>query len=239
MSFHQILADRVFRPVFFREIAKVKVKYHKPCEFEIGNPLEMKTKEGVKAAKGYNGYIFSVSCGDDMTSYAAKFIEAQDSPEKERDIFNEIKNQQRAADAGLAPNIYEYRLYKGKGMIQCTIIMDRMVKNIDELELEDSSEEFKYRMKKEVNSLVEKLHHEVGIFHGDLAKKNIMMGQDGKLKLIDFGESKVYEGKNENYSLRPRRTKSRTKKSKKKKSRTKKSMKKSKKKSRTKKSDKI
>ena len=48
------------------------------------------------------------------------------------------------------------------------------------------------------------------------------MGQDGKLKLIDFGESKVYEGKTENYlsySVRPRRTKSK----KSKKSKTKKS----------------
>ena len=177
----------------------------------VGEPLQNMEDGGIK--EGFNGMLFDVKCGEDVDSYVAKFIQKDNQLE----ILNEIKYHRKAAEAGLAPNIYEFRLYKGDGIIQCTIIMDRMDKTIEELELKNPSPEYKAALIQEANSLVERLHA-LKIFHGDFAKKNIMSGRiDPALKLIDFGESREYRGQPENdlsvkhhytLHLRPRRKKS-------------------------------
>lgn len=200
-----------------------------PCAFVIGEKLKKTTKHGITDAHGISGTLYSVMCDANNTDYVAKIMYTPFI----NTIQNEIELQQRAASYGLAPVIYEYRLHREEGnpTICGTIIMDRLNRTIEEMEYNDE-------MSKNVEILVEKLH-KIGIFHGDLAKRNIMFDRNNQLKLIDFGSSREYRGKIDdrdeylNFLLRPRRKKRRSKKSKK--SKTKKSKKKVKK-SKTKKS---
>lgn len=188
-------------------IKKIKQFNKPPCDFVIGEKLKKTTKHGTTDAHGISGTLYSVICGANTTDYVAKIMYTPFI----NTIQNEIEIQRRAASYGLAPDIYEYRLYREEGnpTIRGTIIMDRLNHTIEEMVFDDE-------MSKNVEILVEKLH-EIGIFHGDLAKRNIMIDQNKQLKLIDFGNSREYRGKIDdrdeylNFLLRPRRKKSRRK----------------------------
>lgn len=185
-----------------------KIQFDKPsCNFVIGEKLKKATKHGTTDAHGISGTLYSVICGANTTDYVAKIMYTPFI----NTIQNEIEIQRRAASYGLAPMIYEYRLYRDEGnpTIRGTIIMDRLIRTIEEMECDEE-------MSKNVEILVEKLH-KIGIFHGDLAKRNIMIDRNKQLQLIDFGNSREYRGKIDdrdeylNFLLRPRKKKSRRK----------------------------
>jgi len=160
-------------------------KIKQPREFVIGEKLKKTTKHGTTDAHGISGTLYSVICGANTTDYVAKIMYTPFI----NSIQNEIEIQQRAASHGLAPTIYEYRLYRDEGnpTIRATIIMDRLDRTIEEMTFDDE-------MSNNVELLVEKLH-KIGIFHGDLAKRNIMIDRNNQLQLIDFGNSREYRGK--------------------------------------------
>lgn len=169
------------------------VKKIKPsCEFVIGERLKKTTKYGTTVdVHGISGTLYSVICESNSIDYVAKIIYAPFI----NSILNEVENQQKAASYGLAPTIYEYRLYRDEGnpTIRGTIIMDRLNDTIEEMEMLEMCCEEIEKIENDVKILVEKLH-KIGIFHGDLAKRNIMFGRNNQLQLIDFGQSREYRG---------------------------------------------
>jgi len=106
--------------------------------------------------------------------------------------------QQKASESGIAPKVYN-TIYDPKGYIvriEMEYIegceLDQYIKNI--------SEEDRLLIKNKVLNTINALYA-IGIDHGDLTGKNIIVTKDLEIKIIDYGSSKFQSEIKRDYTI--------------------------------------
>jgi len=93
---------------------------------------------------------------------------------------NEIENQIKASEIGIAPKIFAYDDYH--------IVMEYIKGQTLEEYLDTHFIEENQKVIKDTKKVIKKLH-KIGIVHNDLFPFNIIVSEDSKIYLIDFGDS--------------------------------------------------
>lgn len=115
-------------------------------------------------------------CGDDC-SYVAKKVGRQ-----------ELENHKTVANAGVAVPIIDVVETNEQGSSEKhSIIMPRLVRTIGSLSPKEFSD---LRINEQLYNAVKKMH-ESGVIHENLHQDNIMLDENNKLYIIDFGNSRI------------------------------------------------
>lgn len=136
---------------------------------------------------GY-GRILNACCKDDC-GYIAKVIDIEGKynvNDMHSELENEIKNQQKASNIGLAPKIVFAGIIKSKNKYTAYLIMKRMKYTLQE-QIDKEPEKY-INFVESILNMILKLHQEL-ICHDDIHSLNIMIDQEDNLQFIDFGES--------------------------------------------------
>lgn len=110
-----------------------------------------------------------------------------------KDIDSEVHIQSYAGLHGLAPQIYDFFICKHKNKHYYTILME-LVEGCTLDEFIQKKGSFPESLKKDIKKQLDKLY-DLGIRHDDMHGGNFLIGKEGDIMIIDFGDVKLYEKK--------------------------------------------
>lgn len=158
------------------------------CIFIVEKAREEKKKEDIKDTK-----------------YILKIIQVKDEVNSISNLIKESKITQMAGENGISPKLLNYwdcNGYEIRGEYLYPVHLFFMLLDKLDITLTKYKEKFSElyeknldKIKSNILDLVNKLHKNIGVIHGDLHTDNIMLNIDthGKvkeIKLIDYGSSR-------------------------------------------------
>jgi predicted Ser/Thr protein kinase len=156
-------------------------------------PAWSKTKVTGLVGKGGYGAVYQAS--NNLGNIAVKI------QKKSNNSNAEIKALKKLSHMGIAPNYYNNKLIKASNNVaklvprgiapgnNVSVIMSKMIRG-NPLSKWYTGAPIPQNIKNKVKNVVMNMHSQ-GVIHGDLHKNNILIGNNGKAYVIDFGKSLV------------------------------------------------
>lgn len=157
-------------------------------------PAWSKTKVTGLVGKGGYGAVYQAS-NNQLGNVAVKI------QKKSNNSNAEIKALKKLSHLGIAPNYYNNKLIKASNNVaklvprgiapgnNVSVIMSKMIRG-NPLSKWYTGAPIPQNIKNKVKNVVFNMHSQ-GVIHGDLHKNNILIGNNGKAYVIDFGKSLV------------------------------------------------
>lgn len=157
-------------------------------------PAWGKTKVTGLVGKGGYGAVYQAS-NNQLGNIAVKI------QKKSNNSNAEIKALKKLSHLGIAPNYYNNKLIKASNNVaklvprgiapgnNVSVIMSKMIRG-NPLGKWYTGAPIPQSIKNKVKNVVMNMHSQ-GVIHGDLHKNNILIGNNGKAYVIDFGKSLV------------------------------------------------